>query len=274
MTEIRRCRWCRRALPEGSGRGRPRQFCSQRCRQWDWVARQRAHELELSDGELVIARTALDELHDQLYVLACAVADTDADLAATPSPSAPGAAPHARLAARSGPSAGHPRTPRTGTTTPRFVMTKYAWAGDGSGRSDGTSVVALEGVAGGPSRRVRVCLARQVCTWHSDARKHSVDANTRVRPGPRRATGPRDELSAEPLSRSAATAPGRDADNRRYVRILDTGADRPRSRLIRPSSLVNGACRSWCAGRAWRPGSGAPPFWSKGELSIRSERHD
>jgi hypothetical protein len=46
------------------------------------VARQRAGELELSEGELVIARTALDELHDQLYVLACAVEDTDSDLAA------------------------------------------------------------------------------------------------------------------------------------------------------------------------------------------------
>jgi hypothetical protein len=82
MTQLRRCRWCRRALPERGGRGRPREFCSQRCRQWDWVARQRAAELELSDGELVVARAALDELHDQLYVLACAVADTDADLAA------------------------------------------------------------------------------------------------------------------------------------------------------------------------------------------------
>jgi hypothetical protein len=82
MTEISRCRWCRRALPERTGRGRPRQFCSQRCRQWDWVARQRAGELELSEGELVIARAALEELHDQLYVLACAIQDTDADLAA------------------------------------------------------------------------------------------------------------------------------------------------------------------------------------------------
>ena len=45
------------------------------------MARQRAHELALSDGELVIARAALDELHDQLYVLACAVQDTDDDLA-------------------------------------------------------------------------------------------------------------------------------------------------------------------------------------------------
>ena len=47
------------------------------------MARQRAGELELSEGELVIARAALDELHDQLYVLACAIEDTDADLAAT-----------------------------------------------------------------------------------------------------------------------------------------------------------------------------------------------
>jgi endogenous inhibitor of DNA gyrase (YacG/DUF329 family) len=89
MTEIRRCRWCRRALPERGGRGRPRQFCSQRCRQWDWVARQRARELDLSEGELVIARAALDDLHDQLYVLACAVQDTDDDL--TAAAGAPGA---------------------------------------------------------------------------------------------------------------------------------------------------------------------------------------
>ena len=82
MTELPRCRWCRRALPERTGRGRPRVFCSQRCRQWDWVARQRARELELSEGELVIAKEALDELHDDLYVLACAVEDTEADLAA------------------------------------------------------------------------------------------------------------------------------------------------------------------------------------------------
>ena len=67
---VRRCRWCRRALPERSGPGRPREFCSQRCRQWDWVARQRAAELELSENELVVARDELDRLHDELYVLA------------------------------------------------------------------------------------------------------------------------------------------------------------------------------------------------------------
>lgn len=77
----RRCRWCRRALPPRAGRGRPKEFCSQRCRQWDWVGRQRAAELAISDGELVVARRELDTLHDQLYVLACAVDDTERDLA-------------------------------------------------------------------------------------------------------------------------------------------------------------------------------------------------
>jgi hypothetical protein len=61
--------------------GRPRQFCSQACRQWDWVGRQRARELELSEGELIVATAELDTLHDELYVLACAVDDAERDLA-------------------------------------------------------------------------------------------------------------------------------------------------------------------------------------------------
>jgi endogenous inhibitor of DNA gyrase (YacG/DUF329 family) len=76
----RRCRWCRFPLDARGGPGRPRQFCSQRCRQWDWVSRQRARELALSDGELVMARSELDSLHDDLYVLECAVADTRNEL--------------------------------------------------------------------------------------------------------------------------------------------------------------------------------------------------
>jgi hypothetical protein len=68
-------------LPERSGPGRPKLYCSQRCRQWDWVSRQRAGELELGEGELVISRDELDRLHDDLYVLACAVDDTERDLA-------------------------------------------------------------------------------------------------------------------------------------------------------------------------------------------------
>ncbi|WP_148288520.1 hypothetical protein [Ilumatobacter nonamiensis] len=76
-----RCRWCRRVLERRSGPGRPREFCSQRCRQWDWVSRQRAADLALGTDEIVISRVELDRLHDDLYMLACAVEDTDRDLA-------------------------------------------------------------------------------------------------------------------------------------------------------------------------------------------------
>ena len=75
-----RCRWCRRVLPPHR-RGRPRVFCSQACRQWDWVGRQRARELQLNEDELIVAKAELDRLHDELYVLACAVDDAERDLA-------------------------------------------------------------------------------------------------------------------------------------------------------------------------------------------------
>ncbi|NND75284.1 MAG: hypothetical protein HKN44_09790 [Ilumatobacter sp.] len=42
----------------------------------------------MSDNELVVVRGELDRLHDDLYVLACAVDDVDRDLAATPTPRA------------------------------------------------------------------------------------------------------------------------------------------------------------------------------------------
>ena len=76
----RRCRWCRHALPAQDGPGRRKEFCSQKCRQWDWVSRQRASELELSENELVMTREELDALKDQIYVLHCALADARNDL--------------------------------------------------------------------------------------------------------------------------------------------------------------------------------------------------
>lgn len=75
-----RCQWCRSPISQRQGAGRPRRFCCQSCRQWDWVARQRASELALSEDELVIARKELDALRDQVYVLRCAIADVEADL--------------------------------------------------------------------------------------------------------------------------------------------------------------------------------------------------
>ena len=77
-----RCEWCRRVLPP-QRTGRPRKFCSQACRQWHWVGRQRAGELQLSEDELIVARAELDALHDELYVLACAVNDAERDVGAT-----------------------------------------------------------------------------------------------------------------------------------------------------------------------------------------------
>src|SRR6478752_4613500 len=83
-----RCRWCRRVLPTQKI-GRPRVFCSQACRQWDWVGRQRARELQLGEDELIITKAELDHLHDDLYVLACAIDDAERDLAdAAPAPTA------------------------------------------------------------------------------------------------------------------------------------------------------------------------------------------
>jgi hypothetical protein len=57
-------------------------FCSQACRQWDWVGRQRARELQLNEDELIITKAELDQLHDELYVLACAVDDVERDQSA------------------------------------------------------------------------------------------------------------------------------------------------------------------------------------------------
>ncbi len=79
-----KCRWCRRVLVRTPGPGRPKKFCSQRCRQWDWVSRQRAADLALGTHEIVVRRDALDRLHDDLYVLACAVQDVERDLVDRP----------------------------------------------------------------------------------------------------------------------------------------------------------------------------------------------
>lgn len=76
-----RCRYCRKVFAATSGPGRKKEFCSQACRQWDWVGRQRARELQLSEDELVVARAELDALYDDLFVLSCAVSDTERELA-------------------------------------------------------------------------------------------------------------------------------------------------------------------------------------------------
>lgn len=77
-----RCGWCRRPLPPPKPTGRPRRYCSQACRQWDWVARRGARDAQITEEQLVLARTQVDELHDAVYVLTCAVEDAERDLEA------------------------------------------------------------------------------------------------------------------------------------------------------------------------------------------------
>ena len=79
---VQGCGWCRRPLPEPKATGRPRRYCSAPCRQWDWVTRRGARDVRITEEQLVMARSQVDALHDAVYVLACAVADTERDLAA------------------------------------------------------------------------------------------------------------------------------------------------------------------------------------------------
>jgi len=80
-TEGQRCRWCGRRLDARGGRGRPRAFCSQACRQKEYISRLRARDAGLAESELIVTRTELEELRDKLYVLECALDDARRDLA-------------------------------------------------------------------------------------------------------------------------------------------------------------------------------------------------
>jgi hypothetical protein len=82
--EIRFCGWCRRPVDQHGGRGRPKKFCKQSCRQSDYESRERSKAHGLADGELIMTRTELDAMRDDAYVLACAVRDVERDLTGKP----------------------------------------------------------------------------------------------------------------------------------------------------------------------------------------------
>lgn len=89
MTEsrsIQRCRWCARPLPDRVGAGRPREFCRQGCRQQAYLARRLAESHGLGPDDVVVSRTALEELQGQLYCLQAAVEDVERDVAGSSSP--------------------------------------------------------------------------------------------------------------------------------------------------------------------------------------------
>lgn len=77
----KRCEWCRRPVPASEGGpGRPRKYCKRSCRQRDFESRQKAASHGLDEQEILVARSELNKLRDDLYVLACAAEDARRDL--------------------------------------------------------------------------------------------------------------------------------------------------------------------------------------------------
>ena len=117
-TGEQRCRWCGRRFAPTPGRGRPRHYCRQGCRQQAHMARKLAAAHGLGADDVIVDRAALDELQSALYCLQAAVEDVDRDLAGKPS--ATRGARGARVAARQraaarrrrGSSRGRPRRSR------------------------------------------------------------------------------------------------------------------------------------------------------------------
>lgn len=67
------CLWCGREI-ESPGRGRPRRYCGQSCRQRAYEARRGGRGAGPVDA-VALSRATVDRLHDGLYELRCAVED-------------------------------------------------------------------------------------------------------------------------------------------------------------------------------------------------------
>jgi hypothetical protein len=74
------CEWCRRPVIQIPGRGRPRKYCKRSCRQRDFEARQLAAVRGLDENEILLARSSLNELKDEIYILSCALIDAEVDM--------------------------------------------------------------------------------------------------------------------------------------------------------------------------------------------------
>ena len=81
-----RCRWCGRAFVPNTGRGRPRVYCRQGCRQQAHLARKLATSHGLGEHDVIVGREALDELQSLVYCLQAAIEDVDRDLVESDAP--------------------------------------------------------------------------------------------------------------------------------------------------------------------------------------------
>jgi hypothetical protein len=92
--EGQKCLWCRFPVAQNEGPGRPRRYCKRSCRQRDFEARQRAaahgvDEFEarqraaahgVDEHDILLARSEVNRLRDEIFVLQCAVEDAERDL--------------------------------------------------------------------------------------------------------------------------------------------------------------------------------------------------
>jgi hypothetical protein len=82
---VPRCRWCGRELVL-AGRGRPRRYCRQGCRQQAHLARKLAAAHGLGADDVIVGRQALEDLQSKLYCLQAALEDVARDLEASTEP--------------------------------------------------------------------------------------------------------------------------------------------------------------------------------------------
>lgn len=68
------CQWCHKEF-EGSGRGRPRKFCSQSCRQRAYEQRNGVSGKPVPLNAVVLSEAKAEALWDGLYALRCAAED-------------------------------------------------------------------------------------------------------------------------------------------------------------------------------------------------------
>lgn len=76
----KRCGWCGRDIPAQEGRGRPRLYCRDVCRQRAYELRRRRQEGSLADDEIAISVTQWRRAQDGLFELTAALEDVDHDL--------------------------------------------------------------------------------------------------------------------------------------------------------------------------------------------------
>lgn len=74
-SNITHCSWCGKQIPPASRLGRPKQYCTQSCRQRAYEQRAAVQRGELPEDSVVLTQSELADLRDRLFQLRCAAED-------------------------------------------------------------------------------------------------------------------------------------------------------------------------------------------------------